>query len=94
MSRWICPCSSSILNDQLANYGLEGIAMPYTMEDFERDVEQKILRKLTPEQLMSHLTPEQMLSRLPREEIEKYLREHQPPQAQDKPFPEPRETRP
>src|SRR2546421_13121716 len=27
---------SSILNDLLASYGLEGFAMPYTMEDFER----------------------------------------------------------
>jgi hypothetical protein len=64
---------SSLLNDLLEHYGLEGMAMPYTMQDFEREVEEKILHKLTPEQLLARLTPEQLLQRLSREEIEKYL---------------------
>jgi hypothetical protein len=92
---------SSLLNDLLAHYGLEGIAMPYTMEDFEREVQEGILRKLTPEQLLARLSPEQrleglsaeqLLSRLPREEIEKYLQKHQA--AQDNPSSESPETRP
>jgi hypothetical protein len=83
---------SSILNDLLEHYGLEGIAMPYTMEDYEREVEERILRKLTPEQLLArltpeqllaHLSPEQVLSRLPREEIEKYLQKQRNAPAQD-----------
>jgi hypothetical protein len=74
---------SSILNDLLAYYGLEGIPMPYTMEDLERDVEQRILGKLTPEQLLARLSPEQRLeglspeqrlAGLPVEEIENYLK--------------------
>lgn len=55
---------SSILNDLLDHYGLEGMAMPYTMEDFERDVEDRILRKLTPEQRLKGLSPEQLRERL------------------------------
>jgi hypothetical protein len=73
---------SSILNHLLNSYGLEGMTMPYTMEDFEREVEEKVLGKLPPEKLLARLTPEQrlqglsveqLLSRVPREEIEKYL---------------------
>jgi hypothetical protein len=55
---------SSLLNDLLEHYGLEGMAMPYTMQDYEREVEEKVLRKLTPEQLLARLTPEQLLARL------------------------------
>ncbi len=74
---------SSILNDLLQYYGLEGIAMPYTMEDFERDVQERLLRELPPERLLAHLSPEQrleglspeqLLAHLPREKIEEYLR--------------------
>jgi hypothetical protein len=55
---------SSILNKLLNFYGLEGMAMPYTMEDLEREVQEGILRKLTPEQLLARLSPEQLLARL------------------------------
>jgi hypothetical protein len=65
------PDGCSILNDLLEHYGLEGIPMPYTMQDFEREVEEKILRKLTPEQLLARLTPEQLLARLtPEQRVE------------------------
>lgn len=37
---------SSLLNHLLAFYGLEGMAMPYTMEDLEREVKQRILGRL------------------------------------------------
>jgi hypothetical protein len=55
---------SSILNHLLRYYGLEGMAMPYTMEDFEREVEENFLRKLTPEKLLARLSPEQLLAHL------------------------------
>src|SRR4051794_15955659 len=74
---------SSLLNDLLEYYGLEGIAMPYTLEDYERDVAQKLLRKLTPEQRLEGLSPEQVLSLLPREEIENYLNKQQASQEPD-----------
>jgi hypothetical protein len=55
---------SSLVNELLEFYGLEGMPMPYTMEDFEREVEEKILRKLTPEQRLAGLSPEQRLAGL------------------------------
>ena len=76
---------SSTLNQLLAHYGLEGMTMPYTMEDFERDVAEEVMRKLTPEQLLKKLSPEQrleglsseqILARIPLDEIERYLKEH------------------
>ncbi len=80
---------SSLLNELLGYYGLEGIAMPYTMEDFEREVEQKILKKLTPEQRLAGLSPKQVLAGLSPEqlqEIENYLKKEA---AQDKTCPDP-----
>src|SRR5260221_8437435 len=41
---------SSLLNKLLRNYGLEGMAMPYTMEDFKREAAEELLNELTPEQ--------------------------------------------
>jgi hypothetical protein len=55
---------SSLLNELLGFYGLEGIAMPFTMEDFEREVEEKVLNKVTAEKLLAHLTEEQRLKGL------------------------------
>jgi hypothetical protein len=81
------PAWSSILNELLGFYGLEGMPMPYTMEDFEREVEQRVLSKLTPEQRLAGLTTEQILAHLSREEIENYLKKQKP--SQNEPPPEP-----
>lgn len=87
---------SSLVNALLKFYGLEGLAMPYTMEDFKRDVAEellselppeKLLARLTPEQLLAGLTPEQRLAGLSKEEIEAYLRRLTA--AGDKPSPDP-----
>jgi hypothetical protein len=67
------PSWSSTLNDLREYYGLEGMAMPYTVKQFERDVLEKVLRKLTPEELRARLSPEQRLEGLSVEEIECYL---------------------
>jgi hypothetical protein len=84
---------SSLVNDLLNYYGLEGLAMPYTMEDFEREVQERVLRKLTPEQLLARLTPEllarltpeQRLAGLSKQEIEAYLKELQTKQDKTRP---------
>jgi hypothetical protein len=81
---------SSILNQLLGFYGLEGIPMPYTMEDLEREVAARILSKLTPEQRLEGLSVEQLLSRVPLEAIENYLRTQKA--AQDRTSSEPPET--
>lgn len=64
---------SSLVNDLLTYYGLEGIPMPYTMEDYEREVEQRVLRKLTPEQRLQGLSPEQRLEGLSPEQLLEHL---------------------
>jgi hypothetical protein len=56
------------LNDLLGFYGLEGMAMPYTMEDYKRDAAERLLNELTPEQRMKGLRPEELLAQLSREQ--------------------------
>ncbi len=36
---------SSVLNKSLRYYGLEGMAMPYTMEDFKREAAEELLNE-------------------------------------------------
>jgi hypothetical protein len=60
---------SSLLNELLSYYGLEGMAMPYTMEDFEREAADNLLRKLTPAQRLKGLSPKQRLEGLSPEQL-------------------------
>jgi hypothetical protein len=85
---------SSLLNDLSGYYGLEGMAMPYTMADFERDAAERFLNKLTPEQRLRGLSPEQRLQGLPPEqllsvlpfaEIESYVNKRKATQDKDQP---------
>jgi len=55
---------SSIINLMLERYGLEGMKMPYTMEDFEREAAESLLRRLSPEQRLKGLSPEERLKGL------------------------------
>jgi hypothetical protein len=81
---------SSLLNKLLRYYGLEGMPMPYTMEDFKREAAEELLNELTPEQRVEGLSPEQLLSLLPLAEIEKYLKKQKA--ASDKDAPKQPET--
>jgi len=79
---------SSLVNQLLKYYGLEDIPMPYTMEDFEREVKQDFLKKLTPEERLEGLSPEQLqqlLSHLPLAEIETYLKKQKAGQEKTSP---------
>jgi hypothetical protein len=79
---------SSLLNKLLGFYGLEGILMPYTWEDFERETAQELLKKMTPEQRLEGLSPEQLLEGLSPEqlaEIEKHLQKQKTAQDQNAP---------
>ncbi len=85
---------SSLLNDLLSYYELEGMAMPYTMEDYERDAQERLLNRMTPARLLQHLsveqrlaglTPEQVLARMPLDEIERYLKKRKAAQDQGPP---------
>jgi hypothetical protein len=77
---------STIFNRLYQNYELEGISMPYTIEDFRRDAARKILeelspeerheiaKRLPPEERLRGLSPEERLRGLSEEEIEAYLK--------------------
>jgi hypothetical protein len=74
---------STILNQLFENYQQEGIPMPYTVEDFMRDVTlehldllkaDERLRGLTSDERLRGLTSDERLKGLSPEEIEAYLR--------------------
>ena len=69
---------SSLLNALLNFYGLEGIAMPYTMDDLEREVKERLLKELS---------PEERLEGLPLAEIETYLKKLKATQSKTTPEP-------
>lgn len=60
--------ASTMLNQVLRWYQQEGMDMPYTMEDFKRDVKEQLLKELTPEERLKGLPPEERLKGLPPEE--------------------------
>jgi hypothetical protein len=66
---WRQPDLSTAINDLFEFYQIEGIAMPYTVEDYKRDVKEKVLKSLTPEELLERLPLEEILKRLPPEEL-------------------------
>jgi len=70
----------------MKRYRVEGIAMPYTWDDFEREYKQEVLEQLTPKERLKGLSAEQRLKGLPVElrlkglyaaEIEAYLKKLQ-----------------
>jgi hypothetical protein len=75
--RWNSPVSG-IINKLFKKYQKEGMAiMPYTIEDYQREVKEEILKSLTKEDidhLLKELTPEDRLKGLKPEEIEEYLK--------------------
>ncbi len=52
---------STIMNRLFECYDLEGMAMPYTMEEFMRDATKEILESLPPEERLRGLPPEERL---------------------------------
>jgi hypothetical protein len=64
---------STLINDLFSYYQIEGIDMPYTMEDYRRDSIKWRLEQLTPEERLELFPPEERLKGLPPEEILKWL---------------------
>ena len=73
---------STIINQLFENYQLEGISMPYTMEDFQKDyvkdhldvlTPDEVLTKYSPNERLKGLSPEDRLKGLSLEDIKKYL---------------------
>lgn len=60
---------SQSINTLFDYYNLEGIAMPYTVEDFLREEEERLWSKLTPEQIFKKLPPKKLLEKLSAEKL-------------------------
>ena len=80
---WQRPDVSTVINQLLEKYALEGFGMPYTMEHFKKDYIKAHLNELAPEERLKGLQPEEVLSKfnseerlkgLNSEEIEEYLK--------------------
>lgn len=65
--------ASTILNQLVDQYRQEGLTMPYTMEDFRKEIARENLDKLTPEERLEGLSPEQRLAGMTPVQIEAYL---------------------
>ena len=65
---------STVINDLFRKYRKEGIAMPYTVEDYRRHRKEEVLRTLTPEDIFEFFRPEELLRGLPEDEIEGCLK--------------------
>lgn len=53
--------TSTVMNCIFGKYGTEGVIMPYTFEDFERDYAWHCLHSLTPEELIKGLSADEKL---------------------------------
>ncbi len=80
--RWHMDDGSTVINQLLEKYSLEGMTMPYTMEQFRKDYVKAHLGDLEPEEVLSRFEAEERLKGLKAqerlrglkvEEIEAYL---------------------
>lgn len=81
--RWRRTDNSTVFNGLYQHYQIEGIAMPYTLEDYYKDFTRKYLDHLTTEERLKGLPVEErlkglpaeaLLQRLPAKDIEAYLK--------------------
>lgn len=66
--RWRRTDNSTVFNGLYQHYQIEGIAMPYTLEDYYKDFTKRHLDYLTTEELLEKLSVEERLKGLPVEE--------------------------
>jgi Mg/Co/Ni transporter MgtE len=75
--------TSLLLGQLFEKFQGEGLAMPYTMEDFKRDYIKEHFRQLTPkerEEVLRSLPPEERLAGLSAEEMEREVLERLSPE--------------
>ena len=81
--QWQLEDGSTVVNQLLEKYSLEGIAMPYTMEQFRKEYikahlgeldPEEVFSKFNPEDRLKGLNPEEVFSKFDPEEIEAYLK--------------------
>ena len=71
--QWRTPVSQ-IINKLFQKYRQEGVGMPYTIEDFQREVKEEVLESLSEEdidRILKGLKPEDRLRGLKPEDIKK-----------------------
>jgi len=80
--QWRMSDISAIINELFKKYRIEGIAMPYTIDDFKRDYAREYMDKLPLEDRIKGLKEEELIeilkmsiSTLPPEKIESILKE-------------------
>ena len=61
--QWQMEDGSTVVNQLLDKYSLEGIDMPYTMEQFRKEYLKAHLSELDPDEVLSIFSPEEVLSR-------------------------------
>lgn len=66
------PEMSTIINQLFDNYRLEGLNMPYTMEDFQKDYVREHLNVLSPDEILKRYSPDERLSGLASDEVLKH----------------------
>ena len=72
--------ASSIMNHLFQKYNVEGMAMPYTVDDYIKETKEEMFKYLTKEdidRILKGLKPEDLLKRLSPKEIEEYLKKIQ-----------------
>ena len=62
--QWQMEDGSTVINQLLEKYSLEGIDMPYTMEQFRKEYVKAHLGELDPEEVLSRFAPEDRLKGL------------------------------
>ena len=60
---------STIVGQLFENYQLEGVAMPYTIQDFQKDFVRDHLNLLSPDEVLRRYSPEDVLRRYSPEEV-------------------------
>ncbi len=74
--RWNSPVSG-IINKLFKRYQNQGVIMPYTLEDFQQEIKEEVLKSLTKEdleQLLQGLKPKDRLKGLTPEELIKWFK--------------------
>ena len=67
--RWRTPVSAA-MNELFTKYRMEGvIAMPYTIEDFQRDYAREYLDRLSPDEVLERYSPDEVLKRYSPDEV-------------------------
>lgn len=67
------PDSSTLIQRLVDSYRTEGIAMPYTMEDFRKEIRKEVLEGLSLEERLEGLSPQEIIKGLSPDALLKYL---------------------